>query len=336
MPRIVNLTLLFVVFCLSASPVHGQVNEPLEAVLKSLRWLEVLDSSHDVEITAHRGSKAMVKGASDRDQFGEGIIKIRQIYDDESGDFFIAYAMGTISIHGIEDPKEYSDVRVRYGGKDWVKESKKGNIPMQFGACPKDDLSCRDMVSPVNFTAFAACCGTIDWQSRKNDVKEIVERFSSLKDDSVSVSEQLSNRRKQDVYRITATAATGGLGIPVNKLVVSNEGFDKGLIVEYRGGGIEFGETKYTDDTQLMKIFDCSNTIVWKEFEVRDKKIGTKKVVLPVSLSRKIQSSPYQQYLNVTFDWKSLQSPKPEVMNLQYCEKLCEEFEAKVNQTLRR
>jgi hypothetical protein len=120
-------------------------------------------------------------------------------------------------------------------------------------------------------------------------------------------------------------------------MIVSDEGYDKGLVLEFHSGGLELTDAeKYNKESKLGKRSNRKTTFQWKQFEVPIGGKEKQKVVLPVSISMKEYSSPYTSYRNVSFDWKSFDTPKAEQMNLQFCEKLCDEYDAAINKMLNR
>ncbi len=334
---------LYLLLGLFGTPAFTQLesDEPMAAVVDSMKWLEYIEASHDVTVTFHESSSLVVKGDGSRDSFEEAVIKCRHLVNQPSGDFLIPYGYGTVKIDMARDngqPREQSRACVRYGAKDWIKEILKNDRAMVFAPCPTKEKSCLEIACPLDFRTLSPCYPEISYSDFDSDkASKMLDRFASVKLEKLVVQRLTVKSKKLAVYWITSDKPyANSIGLPATKLVVSDEGFDKGKVIEIHFGALKLDdEKKYTADSKLLPYTTQVN-YTWKEFEFKSEGGESKRYVLPIAVNKKENSSPYTSFLNATLEWNSIGKPIPKEIDLKFCEKLADEFNQAVNRVLKR
>lgn len=340
MKYLISLYLLIGTF---GSPALSQseTDEPMVAVVDSMKWLEYIEASHDVTVTIHKSTTLVMQGDGSRDSYEEAVLKCRHLVNQQSGEFQIPYGYGTVKIDMGRDnsePREQSLTSVRYGAKDWIKELRRNERAIIFAPCPTTEKSCLEIACPLDFRTLSPCYPEVSYRDFNSDnASKMLDRFASLKLDKLVVQRLAVKSKKQVIYWITSDKPyANSIGQPATKLIVSDDGFDKGKVVEMHFGALKLDDDKkYTAESKLLPYATQVN-YTWKEFEFKLESGESKKYVLPIAVSKKKNSYPYTSFLNATLEWNSIGQPISKELDLSYCQKLADEYSETVNKVLKR
>jgi hypothetical protein len=268
-----------------------EIKKPLEAVLQSLAWSSILSRDHDLTVTVHFGSKDDNDGSPVPSSSFEGICKSRQIFESTSGDFWIPYAKGSFDVRfdskNIE-PRDQRYVGVFSGDKGGGKEISFNGRPTKTIRGAADPLRASNPIDILFVTNNPYARSPVSTKLQVSDFDIVLARLDSLESSQLRVAEERLEKRKVVVYRVKAIPTPKSKSIATNKIVVSAEGIDNGLILQYSRDSMRLDDKRpYEDDKQLLGDYTKTQRVFWKEFRIENSNQEKETLVLPVSVSRK-------------------------------------------------
>ncbi|MCU0720398.1 MAG: hypothetical protein MUC83_11890 [Pirellula sp.] len=153
----------------------------------------------------------------------------------------------------------------------------------------------------------------------------------------INKSEELVDGVNRIVYRISIKYSDDTIyGI---RIVVSESGFDKGLMTEIHFGHLKKEELKasYLSEEQLQTLPNIYTKTKWQEFAVGDASDDT--IVVPLRISKRedsqqaIKSAELASY---DFDWKPLSEESKQKINLEEAKKKAQELAKDIDKILNR
>ena len=125
------------------------------------------------------------------------------------------------------------------------------------------------------------------------------------------------------------------------RIVVSNDGYDQGYILEFHEGVLSEDQVKnqYVSEDQLKSSQIVSNYVTWKEYEVLQGDGTMSKAVLPSSVRKTgkfLQGEKTRELENVSFDWKSFGPIDPELLTPQKAQDTGKQYRKEIDRLLNR
>lgn len=335
-----NLLIILLIGFHSGGLVAQEIEEsrkPLEAVLLSMSWANVLSKDHDVTATVHFGEQEDARFSTSN----EGVYKSRQIFDSQSGEFWIPYARGTFELTLDNSSKDVAPIDRRHlgivvGQRDEAQETSFNRSPTRMIR----KTNAITVANPIDLLFIATNPFAFSPQQMGESTKAfetVLARLESNEPGQLRCADEQVDRRKVKVYRVKGTALPTSEMIPTNKIVVSNEGFDQGRVLEISQDFMKLGDTAaYENDRQLVAPFRKKCRIHWKQFEVEDQEKKKVTMILPVSLTKNHSDQNFKAFSNVSFEWNSFDKPKNDLRTIESGEKIAKEFDQQINKVLNR
>ncbi len=311
--------------------------KPLEAVLQSMSWANVLSRDHDVTATVHFGEQEDARLSISN----EGVYKSRQIFDSQSCEFWIPYARGTFELTLDNSSKDVVPIDRRHlgivvGQRDEAQETSFNRSPTRMIR----KANAITVANPIDLLFIATNPFAFSPQQMGESTKAfetVLARLESIEPSQLRCADEQVDRRKVKVYRVKGTALPTSQMIPTNKIVVSNEGFDQGRVLEISQDFMKLGDTAaYESDSQLVAPFRKKCRIHWKQFEVEGQDKKKVIIILPVSLTKSQSDQSFKAFSNVSFEWNSFDKPKNDLRTMESGEKIAKEFDQQINKVLNR
>lgn len=337
---ICSFYLFFSLITTASAQDKEELRKPLETVLKSMAWSSVLSRNHDVTATVHFGSNDDNEGGPVPSSSVEGICKSRQIYDSKTGDYWIPYARGAFALRF--DSKQVEPLDMRYvgvfsGDNDNGKEISLNGRPTKTIRGAKDPLRASNPIDILFVTTNPYAQSHFVSKQQITDYDIALARLDSLDLNQLRVTEEMLDKRKVVVFRVKAIPIPKSKSIAVNKIVVSAEGVDKGLVIQFSRDSMKLDDkSPYENDQQLLGDHSKSQRIHWKEFRVDSANQTKETLVLPVSISTKNKTPHGGGYMNATLEWNSFATPTKDIRSIEACKKIAHEFDEQINKALNR
>lgn len=344
-------------FCLTIS--RGSAQDPGEeifsAVIKSLEVLEkAFSESFELEMTRNQTtrSETVFPLVKSHDQDSEAIRLCHVLKSKTNEEFCLAASSGlnvlTIKPVGNNndsgekssektDYRELSDTYYIYGK----------NGETAIGRLSRDDVSIRrgSLLDKLDYT-FALECGC------RFPIIQITEHSNTVTNYLDPLIDFCNDRQNQN--RITKTEEDGKEGkvivyrvkyhpVPdhyfAQKIVVSDSGFDKGLIRENSIGLLRESQFNlpYTSEKQISSELIKSVKVQWKEISLGDDL--EKHLIVPdrVAKSSNVLSAVKATKSDITqFSWKPLSEETKKKISLEEAKKTTEEQLKTINKMLKR
>lgn len=314
----------------------AELQGPFNAIGKSTSWMDVLTDDFDLEVTAHYGGTQ----GKQNDANWETICKCRQVYEKDSAMSFAAWAIGSIEVEVSQGvPSDYRERKGRvvegraFKEVDFLTKDERSNV-----TCGDE---CLQLVAPLNLLQ-AVCNHTLDDLTVKNP-KEwpgFIEKLATLQREQLTATNERVHGKDVRVFRIKLEPSPKAIAVPAIRIVVSNSGFDTGLVNEIHNGMLKLDDDeKYTDEAQLVEEFGViHHNIHWKEITLVSKRGKSRKMILPVSVSKNADYSSIKckRYFNLELNWRSFTKGSQNNISVDRCDKLTEEYLKKIDDTLGR
>ena len=313
----------------------ANVKKPLEAVLQSTTWVDVLSKDHDLTATVHFGEEENARVSTSN----EGICISRQLYDSQSGKFWIPYARGSfeLKIAGQDvSPVDRRYLGILVGERDEAQET-------SFNGQATSSIRRPDAIKVANpidlrFVAtYPFGLGPTPTPESAKSFDALLAKLDALDSSRLRTTDEVVDKRSVCTYRIKGVPLPTSEAIPTFKIVVSKEGFDKGQVLQISRDFMKLDdEAAYEYDKQLIGDYKAKCNFHWREFELEGASKKKVKTLLPISISKTYSTPQRNQYMNVSFEWNSFDKPKAELLTIESGEKIAKEFDARVNQALNR
>ena len=180
--------------------------------------------------------------------------KCRQVYDQENGVVFTTWATGSAEVDGRKGThSEFRDRRVRSLEGQMLKELNfLSKLERPIGRCQDE---CIRRSSPIDVAQSVTNFTLLDITiSESTNQSVFLDRLATLRQDQLTTSNEKINGREMLVYRVKGDTLPKSVAIPVQRIAVSNSGFDKGLVNEIRSSFMRLGDkAKYQDESQLVE-----------------------------------------------------------------------------------
>jgi hypothetical protein len=344
-------------FCLTIS--RGRAQDPGEeifsAVIKSLEVLEkAFSESFELEMTRNqtRRSETLFPSLKSRDQDSEAIRLCRVLKSKTNEEFCLAASSGynelTIKPGGnSSDAGEKSSEKVDYRELSDAHFIYGKNAETVSGRLSQDDVSIRrgTLLEKLDYT-FALECGC------KFPIIQITEHSNTVTNYLDPLIDFCNDRQNQN--RITKTEEDGKEGkvivyrvkhhpepdqVFAQKIVVSDSGFDKGLIRENSIGLLRQSQFNlpYTSEKQISSELITSVKVQWKETSFGD--VPDERIIVPerVAKSSSVLRSVKATKSDITqFSWKPLSEEAKKKISLEEAKKTTEEQLKTINKMLKR
>jgi hypothetical protein len=287
-------------------------DELVHRVLRSMDWTDKLPS-HELEFQLNRTTKfdsASPQSKGPSASYYELISKVRSRYDASEGKIWIASSYGTTSLKTGPDTyfEDQGASCVCIGDRNnclkWTidqrskPESLKGSYDKIFENSAFVGFSLQTHLFQIGV-------------SRPRDDPYLLKVTGFILDnpDRVKVSKEEArsdNGKEVTVYRLTRLFPKTS-SASAEKFVFSNEGFDRGCLIELQQGFLygDAAKNTYSRDDQFDRKQVDLIRVDWKELELgRD----SEKQILPVRMTQKcaLNGGTTVNHQSVSLDWKPL------------------------------
>jgi hypothetical protein len=332
-------------FAVAQTEEHKQ---PFEAIIKTLEWTSVFQMSHDLVVTYNSGHDT---SRGSQGAFREDFLKMRQMHRAKDGAFIIAQCVADSQINAMLADKEPAltetiNLSVSHGDRH------EGEVLLLNGGSSvirsTTGRSTLEVACPIDFSSLS--CQIYDF-SRKTTPKaresfeKMLSAIESLEPKHVAYEEGKVGGKSVSIFRIMYPKRPNPTmqEHEVYKITVSQEGFDKGRILEFQNNLIVYSpDVKYESDSQLTNEISTTCTIHWKEFDTKEStspsdsisSAENKKLVLPISISKKYKSSGTKKFVNASLDWRAFGSEK--LFSVDEAKKICDEYRKDAERAMKR
>jgi hypothetical protein len=329
-------------------------HELLNTLLKTVSWVEGVGSHHlelqmCIQTESDRPSTVYNQSVRDAESnYFESIAKVRTLADAKEKSFAVVSCIGissfgmNMSKNGVlqesEDETEMSVVR-SVAGEVTRYDQQGRKVKMARNKFGRNALSVAGELTPgLNLPLFPLLLYQ-DSNAIKGEtnIEFIIDELIDSKESRLRVtSEEIEKNGKMfRVWRFVRQGIDVDMGF---RFVVSNEGVDKGLVVEFHEGLLKKGSERlqYTKEGQLTDQYLSSNLITWKKYLSGDEQT---EYVLPVSIVKTATitlSGKKTASIRCSFDWKSFDPPDSESMSLDQNLKVGKQFRKDIDLRLRR
>lgn len=314
---------------------------PFLAFSKSCAWTDIFEQSLDVEVTARFGG---VNDLEEKTRY-ETVFKGRLIQDKTAKTLYAPWALGATESdlrntegRSVIDFNDVSDCGVRYLEEGFVREVKFiGSAAIPRFPCERN---CWDRASRIDFKR-AICDPTMFTlrSDKKENLDALIERLATLRADQLESSAERIHGKPVLVHRIKADTGSKSVAIPVHRIVVSDQGVDRGLVTEFHLGFMNLGDKeRYTSESQLEERFGTYSTkVTWKLF-VFDDSGNNQEVVLPISVSkkRKWTAAKHESYFEAQLRWSRLSDESKNLFSVEACSDLTDDYLETIESVLSR
>lgn len=306
----------------------------IENVLTSMKWADNLGSL-ELEVTTTKNSKSTLKSAPIASS-SKTIEKFREFR--EGDDFCIASAFGVTLIttkNGHDSRDESISMSYRWGSTDFsnrVLILPSGELVRSTSNCGSLSASCLDVSRGfvlgriILQYVMSIPQGEID---READI--LLEKILAAK--HWHVTEEISKQTKKClVYRFSNRVNENTTF--AYKIVVSDEGFDRGYVNEvtrFKLRKEEF-ENSFQNDDQVVSESSYSVVSNWGEFETTN----GKKVLLVRLVQQYANGAISEGTKSWDFNWKNFGSPDASLMTDASCHKMCTDLARQIDSALGR
>ena len=313
----------------------ANVKKPLEAVLQSTTWIDVLSKDHDLTATVHFGEEENARVSMSN----EGVCISRQIHDSQSGQFRIPYARGSFGLSFAGQDVTPVDLRylgILIGERDEAQETSFNGQATRSIRRP-DAIKVANPIDLRFVATYPFGFGPTPTPESAQLFDALLAKLDALDSARLRTTDEVFDKRSVCVYRIKSVPLPASKFISTFKIVVAKEGFDKGQVLQISRDFMKLGdESTYENDKQLIGDYKAKCHFHWREFEVEGGGKKKVKAILPISISKTYSTPQRKQYMNVSFEWNSFDKPKAELLTIESGEKIAKEFDARVNQALNR
>lgn len=321
-----------------AAPVEVAVSQEsprvVESVLTSMKWADNLGSL-ELQVTTTKNSKSTLKDGSVA-SFGETIEKFREFR--KGDDFLIASAFGVTSIttkNGHDKLDESISMSYRFGNRDvshGVLLLPSGELVRSTPACGPSSASCLDVSRRfVLGRVILQYVMSIPQGDIDREVDMLIEKIVAEK--RWHVTEEMSEQKSKClVYRFSDRV--NDKTTFAYKIVISDEGFDKGYVSEVTRYKLKKEElaNSFQNDDQVVSDSSYSVASRWKEFET----MNGKKVLLVKLVQQSSNGANSKGTKSWDFNWKHFGSPDASLMTEANCQKMCSDLAQQIDKALGR
>lgn len=309
-------------------------DDALAVLIGAGRFNDVRAKDFDVEVSFVRGDSG--DGLTRSDQHSEEYRLIcRQVYESRSTKYICPFASGGLSFrldasnNAVTDSKEAG---IFYGDESSATLERVigSDIVPQFGCSG----NCLDVGCPVDFVQLVGnpFCMSLKPSARSTDAKQREHLIEYLSEANVKSDKETRNKRKVVVHSLVRLAKAPQAKHEfetITTLVVSGEGPDEGLLLEFDL------TVNYVDKEKKQKRAERTQNhkIEWKQFGE-----GEQKVVLPVVVSKKKMYAfgKANSYVNATLNWRNFDDESRKLLDAEQSKKLAKEYDSKIDKALNR
>jgi hypothetical protein len=338
---------------IGSEPMPQVKNVPLQAFFESMQWCNRL-KSFELEVSRHEDSQSDHK-ISDKNTNPEASIAMHDKWVDRlelrcdaaTNKSTLAAAFGNssmkIKVGGNVDFKDVasSQIAIVVDQNCYVREiGGSDDLPVRMTLENGIGLLSRATRMDSSVLPFAFYPVKIAGHDRSSQTVFLVDYLIDNKDTkNVMITDAKTKEGKPvKVARIKRLSPSEVKGAAAWRVVISDEGVDKGLIVEAHQCFLkedQLGEV-YAREDQLKNVQVSSTFVTWKSVPLDD---GGESIVLPASVKRQAST----RYSTVTlktelidFRWVSLKAPEPEKLTDSFAEKRTWELRKAVDKALNR
>ncbi|MCU0714270.1 MAG: hypothetical protein MUC43_19605 [Pirellula sp.] len=205
----------------------------------------------------------------------------------------------------------------------------------------KDSFEILKYVTPALNLSFFPLMLFQDHALSETEIERIIEQMVDTQAAvgagkmSVQVEDGKRDGKPVRIWRLTSRGDELTVGY---RIIISHDGFDKGMVLEFHSGVLKPEEAKmpYSNEDQFSDAYVTSNFITWKQF--RSEKSG-EEWVLPITVVKTVKnrlSGSMKGTINSSFEWKGFDPPDPKLMEVDNLIAVGKDFKKRIDVKLRR
>lgn len=288
------------------------------------------------------------KSSKDEPQsyYYRSVTKMEIRHDSKSQSYSLILVSGNSSLDlhlgGLFDTRENSSTQICVGNKNQTVLRELDSSSNLLGeASPRNALDViSDACGGSDFQLFPVAFFPQRREGRDNNyptsllIDFLIDNHNE--ENLHATEEKLRDGKSVKVFRVRRMFDSGA-GASAWRLVISDEGFDKGLILQSYMGFLdnEHAKIPYVSDDRLATDQKESVVTTWKEYSTEEGKT----LVLPKRILRRLDrkfSLDGKQIEAIEFDWKSFKAQENEDLSYEFAESRAKDLRRTVDRALNR